>query len=150
MITIIHGDDIVLSRAYLLEQKQKDKEFVGLPSTLGISDLAQNIEGSSLFGETKTIVIEDFFARIRKKGKDVKEIADFINKHDKKVNIIFWEGKELGKRDLSIFPSALNKQFKLPKALFSFLDNLLPGNGRNSIELFHKVLDSSAEELVFL
>ena len=148
MITIIHGDDIAASRSFFLEQKEKDKNFVSLTGAFTISDLAQNLEGSSLFFETKTIVVEDFFARVKKKSKDVKEIADFINKHDKKVNLIFWEGKELGKKDTSLFTSAIVKQFKLPKALFSFLDNLSPGNGKNSIQLFHQVLETTPLELI--
>ena len=149
MITIIHGDDITSSRNFLLEQKQKDKNLVSLAPGFTVSDLAQNLEGSSLFFETKTIVIEDFFARAKKKSKDTKEITDFINKHDKKVNLILWEGKELGKRDIGLFPSAIIKQFKLPKALFVFLDNLLPGNGINSVLSFHLALETSALELIF-
>ena len=148
MITIIHGDDTTSSRSFLLGEKQKDKNSISLPSSFVISDLAQNIEGSSLFSETKTIVIEDFFARAKKKSREIKEITDYVNAHDQKVNLIFWEGKDLGKKDISVFPSEVIRQFKLPKALFSFLDNLIPGNFKNSIELFHKALESSAEELV--
>ena len=150
MITIIHGDDTVLSRNFLLESQQKDKNFVSLSgANLIISDLAQNIQGTALFAQTKTIVIENFLTHANKKGKDVKEIADFINRNEKKVNIFFWEGKELGKRDLSVFPKAAISQFKLPKALFSFLDNLAPGNFKSSIIFFHKALEQSAEELIF-
>ena len=148
MITIIHGDDIAASRSFLLEQKQKDKNVVSFFGGFSISDLVQNIEGSSLFFETKTIAIEDFFAMVKKKSREITEIADFINRCEKKANIFFWEGKELGKRDLSLFPKALVKQFKLPKALFSCLDNLLPNNGKNSILSFHKALQTSALELV--
>lgn len=149
MIVIIHGDDIVSSRSYLLEQKEKDKNAVALHGNLlTISFLAQNLEGSSLFSETKVIIIEDFFARAKKMG-NIKEIIDFLNKHQKFADIFFWEGRELSKRELSLFPSALPRLFKLPKALFAFLDNLLPDNAKKSIQLFHKTLETSAIELIF-
>jgi len=127
MITIIHGDDISKSREYFNELKQKHKDFILLNvSTLTITDLVQNIEGSSLFGGTKTIIIEEFLTKLKKTNKESKEMLDFIIKNAKSSTFILWESKEILKRELFQFKNATINFFKLPKNIFLFLDNLKP------------------------
>lgn len=151
MITIIHGDDVVSSRDYLREEKQKHKEsifFEGKKITL--TDLVQNIQGSGLFSDTKTIFIENFLTGVKKTSKDAKEIIDFIINNHKSSNIFLWEPKEFSKRELFAFKNAVAKNFKLPQNIFIFLDNIKPGNPKNHISLFHKTLKAGVkEELIF-
>lgn len=151
MITIIHGDDIVSSRNYLREEKQKQKDSVSFDaSKITITDLAQNIQGSGLFSDTKTIFVDDFLSRLKKTNKDAKEMMDFMIKNHKISNIFLYESKEISKRDLVVFRDAGVKNFKLPQNIFMFLDNIKPGNSKNLIGLFHKTLEAGVkEELIF-
>ena len=138
MITIIHGDDISLSREYFQELKQKYKDIISFDANkLIITDLVQNIEGSSLFGSTKAIFIEDFLTKLKKTDKGSMEILDFIVKNAQPSVFVLWESKEIPKRELALFKETVVKIFKLPKNIFLFLDNLMPGNYKNSLNLFH-------------
>lgn len=151
MITILHGDDISSSRNYFLELRQKQKNVVSFDGgKLTITDLVQNIEGSSLFGNTKTIFIEDILTKLKKTNKESKEILDFIIKNSKSSAFILWESKEISKRELSEFKDGVIKIFKLPKNIFLFLDNVRPNNSRSLLNLFHQSLDSGIKEELIL
>lgn len=143
MITIIHGDDIALSRNYFLQLRQKHKSIVSLDANkVTITDLVQNVEGSGLFELTKAIFIEGLLTKLKKTNKESKEILDFIVKNEKLSNFVLWESREILRKDLSLFKDAAVKFFKLPKNIFLFLDNLKPGNSTNLLRLLHQVLDS--------
>lgn len=151
MITIIHGDDISSSRSYFQELKNKQKNvisFVGEKIT--ITDLVQNIDGSSLFGDTKIISIEDFLTKLKKTDSRAKEILSFINTNSKKSSFILWESKEISKRDLFQFKTAIINIFKLPKNIFLFLDNLKPNNSKSLLNLFHQALEAGIKEELIL
>lgn len=148
MITIIHGDDIATSRKYLQEQKESAKEFVALGTEVNISDLAQNLNGSALFNNTKTIFIENFLSKSGKIDSDAKQIIELINNHEKNTKLFFWERKEISKRILSLFENAVVKTFKIPQAIFLFLDSLKPGIGIKAVDLFHQALQASEPEIL--
>ena len=114
------------------------------------TDLFQNIQGSGLFSNTKTIFIEGFLASVKKTSKDTREVIDFIIKNHKESKFFLWEPKEFSKRELFIFKEAIAKNFKLPQNIFVFLDSLRPNNFKNTIPLFHQTLGSGVkEELIF-
>jgi len=151
MITIIHGDDIPLSRNYFHELKQKHKDFIAFDgSKIAITDLVQNIEGSRLFGSTKTIFLDEFLTKLRRTNKESREILDFIIKNSKIADFVLWESREILKRDLSLFKEAFIKFFKLPSNIFILLDNLKPGNSKNLLNLFHLALESGTKEELIL
>jgi DNA polymerase III delta subunit len=153
MITIIHGDDLTASRNYFLDIKLKQNNAISYDGTkITITDLVQNIEGSGLFGSTKTIFIEDLLTKIKKTDKNAKEILSFIAKNSKDSTFVLWESKEISKRDLFIFKQAIVKIFKLPKNIFVFLDNVRPNNSKNLLNLFHQALESGIKEelIVFM
>jgi DNA polymerase III delta subunit len=151
MISIIHGDDIAASRNYFLELRQKQKDAISFDAgTITITDLVQNIEGSGLFNDSKTIFIEDFLTKTKKTDKSTKEILNFITKNSQDSNFILWESKEISKRDLFTFKNAIVKVFKLPKNIFIFLDNLRPNNSRNLLNLFHQAIGSGIKEELIL
>lgn len=151
MVTIIHGDDISASRNYFSELKQRYKDLVLFDGNkITITDLVQNIEGSSFFGNAKTIFTEDLLTKLKKTDKEAKEILNFIAKNSNESTFILWESKEISKKDLSEFKDAVVKFFKLPKNIFLFLDNLKPQNSKNSLSLFHQALDSGIKEELIL
>lgn len=143
MITIIHGDDIVTSRRYFLEEKEK----VQNPTTfsggdISLTSLVQIFEGNALFEKEETVFIEDFL-HIK------KDILSYLQKTPKLVNVFLWEGKVLVKKQTDIFPNAVIKTFTLPKLLFTFLDSIRPGSGRKLIALANDVLKTTEADLLF-
>lgn len=151
MITIIHGDDISESRKHFQDLKLKHKNFVLLDGgKITITDLVQNIEGSGIFGNTNFIFTEDLLVKLKRKGSSTKEILNFIDKNSRESFFVLWESKEISKRDLSVFKNAVIKNYKLPKNIFLFLDNLKPNNPKNLLRLFHQALDSGIKEELIL
>ncbi|HSX40985.1 MAG TPA: hypothetical protein VLF68_05240 [Candidatus Saccharimonadales bacterium] len=148
MITIIHGDDTTSSRNYVQEQRVKN-DFVSLTwENISTENLTQIFEGEGLFENSKKVLIENFFAKKGKISKETQALVDLINLHGKEHEIIFWEGKEFGKQAISLFPKADIKLFKLPKTIFSFLDNISPNNAKQSVSLFHQTIANTSEDLV--
>ena len=146
MITVIHGDDIVSSRKYFIEKKQKvDNAQILSGVNVTLTELIQLVEGS-LFVQTRHLFIENLF--ISKKKEELKHVLPFLL-DAKNVDVLLWEGKELSAGTLSSLPKAKALAFNLPKTLFSFLDSIKSGNGRSLVLLFHKVLKEAEAELVF-
>jgi hypothetical protein len=139
MLIILHGDNIVASRAELIRLKEaaKDKEIRDINGkNLDEASLRQAVESSSLFGDTLCIVIEQLFSNLGRKEKLIKLYASIIMDASKINEIILWEPKELGKTAISLFPSTSIKLFKLPAVIFEFLDALRPQNQRNLLTIF--------------
>jgi len=151
MITILHGDNIVASRAELnrLKEAAKDKEIRDINGkNLDEATLRQAVESSSLFGDTLCIVIEQLFTNLGRKEKLIKLYASIIMDASKINEIILWEPKELGKTAISLFPSTSIKLFKLPAVIFEFLDALRPQNQKNLLTIFDALVKTEAPELV--
>ncbi len=147
MITIIHGDDTASSRNYLVEQKDKIKNYFSFEGkTVTLNDLIQVIESGGLFSDTKILFIENFFST--KNGKDFDKIVKYLKEKDSACTIFFWEERELTKGDLSRFSNARIEVFKIPQTIFAFLDSINPGNGKNLVVLFHKTLENTATDQV--
>lgn len=146
MINIIHGDDTVSSRKFLVELKNASKNPVTLDGKeLTFNDLVQTLKSNSLFSEEKNIFIENLFSK--KKGSELDEIIELLKK-DSNLNIVFWEDNELSKSQLSNFPKVKAQLFQIPKTLFSFLDNFST-NGSSNILNFHEALKTTDAEAIF-
>lgn len=149
MITIIHGDDLKLSRNYFLEEKKKTPNPLSLSDeNLEISHLVQIFEGGGLFSDGKKVFIENLFSK-KRSGKEFTKILKYLKDASISNSIFVWEGKEISRTNFSAFPKAVLKTFNIPKSVFSFLDSLRPDNGRNNINLFHAALESAEAEFIF-
>ncbi|RJQ37868.1 hypothetical protein C4559_03015 [Candidatus Microgenomates bacterium] len=149
MITLIHGDDAASSRKYLNEEKQKSNDssaFGGEKLTL--SDLTQVIEGGGLFSDEKNIFIEDFLKR--KPGTEFNEIIALVEKNSKSINIYFWESKELTKKQTSLFKSPKIMLFKFPQYVFSLMDSIKPGNGKNLLAMLYQNKNIDIELIFYM
>ena len=148
MIYIIHGDSTDESRNYYYEFK---KSYPNLSTISGLNinndELEHLFQGGNLFFEDKNIAVENLLSK-NKAGKPLDETIDILNTHSKDANIILWEEKEIGKKSLDKFPKAQIQFFKIPKLIFNFLDSILPGNGKNLVVLFHKLLENNAVEII--
>lgn len=146
MITIVHGDDIVSSRNYYISRRQQvERPVILYGENLNMNHLAQVFQSTTFFDTTnKNVFIEIFFQK-----KDNKDFILYLQSQGEKSNILIWEPKELSKAQLNLFKNAEIKHFLLPKALFSFLNELKPNNGKKAIGLFHKALEQVEAQLIF-
>lgn len=156
MITLLHGDNIVASRAELLrrieEAKSREKEIRPLDGkSLDALILTQAVESSSLFGGTVLVVIEGMLAKLGKKEKQASLLTDIINRSGDTADMILWEEKKIGKTLVTLLGTKASVQlFKTPVVIFQLLDGLAPGNVPSLIDLFHQVLSLDAVERIFI
>lgn len=144
MILIIHGDDISASRNFFLNQKNKESLLFDAVN-LEVSELLQSVQGSSLFEESKKILIDNLFSK--KAAKNYKDIVQAVS-NLKDCEIILWSDKELSKKVLSEFPDSTNNLFKIPQNIFSFLDSIRP-NSLSNVKNFQNALKTSDPEIIF-
>ncbi len=144
---IIHGDNQVESRQFLVNQieqaKAKDREIVRFEGNeVELEKLQQALEGLSLLGKKKLVVIENLLTK-----SPPKSIMDYLIKTQPR-NLIIWEEKEISQSKTNKFKAQV-KLFKLPPIIFKFLDSLLPGNNRHSLSLLKQAVGQSSAENVF-
>jgi len=149
MILIIHGNDIETSRNFYFEEKNKLVNPVFINGDgITYDQIFQALENNTFFEETKQLIIENFFSKNKSTTNEFKKIVEYLNSN-KNFNVLFWDNDEDSKASLNYFKTANVRQFSYPQNMFTFLDNLRPGNGQNSIKLFHELLKTMAAELIF-
>lgn len=153
MLTILHGDNHIQSRAELASlmppAHTKDVRQVD-GRTISPGMLIQALESSSLFGGDTLIVIDNLFSKLGKQSKQIDSFAKIIADSCEKTDIIIWEEKELGKTVLSALGSATTKLFKTPVIIFQFLDSLRPNGVRTSLPLLMKLLAAEPAEIAYV
>ena len=149
MITIFHGSNAPLSRKQFIDAKQHSENPVTLDgTTVTLAQLTQALEGQSLFGNDTHVFIEDFFSK-RKASKETTSLTEYLTKQGEGNTIVMWESKELTPKQVSSLGKPTVKKFDIPKEVFAFLDSLLPGNSKQMIDIFHRVLTTEEPEFVF-
>jgi DNA polymerase III delta subunit len=149
MVLLIHGNDLASSRNYYFEEKNKLTDVIMLEGEgLTLDTLFQNAENKSLFGSEQTILVENFFTKNKSIAIETKKIVEYVN-GNKNMSIIFWEPTELLKTAQALLKNATVKTFSFPQVLFTFLDNLRPGNSEMLIKLFHELKRNMEPELIF-
>ena len=138
MITIFHGDNFVLSRRALNQNLTQTPERFDAQN-LTEEALIQALESNPLFKIPKLFVMENLLSLPRSK---LKESLIKIVLNNAGQNILLWEKKSLTPAVKKQFARAAVKEFKLPAALFNFLDALTLTN-------FHQALINNPAELIF-
>lgn len=143
---IIHGDNQVDSRKYLISQinqaKTKEKEVIRFEGKgLELASLRQALEERSLLNKKKLVILENFFKT------PPKPILDYLSE-SKPKNLIIWESGGITQSKINQL-QAKAKLFKLPPIIFNFLDSFLPGNSRRSLGLLKQAAAQSSAESVF-
>lgn len=150
MITILHGENIVASRARLIElRKQKAvQEVVTFASPPQLTDLIQALESKSLFGGERLVILENLLSRMGRKRKD--DLVEYLQRGNFATDCILWESKTISPSVLTPFPKGIKVEiFKLHSTLFRFLESLRPGSSQESLRLFHESLRRDEVELLF-
>lgn len=151
MITLVHGENIVASRNFLLEKKSNFKgEIISFNGkTVEIDKLKQAIESVPLFTDQRLIIIEDLYSRSAK--LQLKNILSYLNQFQKTNEIILWEGKEIKKPSLGKACSDWNIQlFTHPKILFKFLEAIYPRNNLKILSFLKSLRQTYIDEFLFL
>jgi DNA polymerase III delta subunit len=149
MVLLIHGNDLATSRNFYFEEKNKLTESTLLEGEgLTFDQFFQSAENKSLFGNEQTLLIENFFTKNKSNSTELKKIVDYINLN-KNLSIIFWESTVLSKTGQALLKNATVKNFSFPQVLFTFLDNIRPGNSEALIRFFHELKQSMEVELIF-
>jgi DNA polymerase III delta subunit len=152
MITLIHGDNIEISRNELNRLKNSAHgEIRNLDGrNIDETNLTQALESSSLFGGEKTVIIENLFGKLGRKVKLIEKLAQIIKNSAANSEIILWEDKEVGKTVISSLGSGIKvAEFKIPVIIFKFLDALSPNHAKILLELFDELKKQDAPELIF-
>jgi DNA polymerase III delta subunit len=153
MIILLHGDHIESSRAELnkLRAEAKDREVRRVEGRgLDTAMLIQSLESSSLFGGSTLIIVEQLFGKLGRQLKKISEYAAIISKAGDESDIILWEDRELSPGAIKqLGAKAQIKLFKMPVLIFQFLDSIQPNSSKIMVNLFEKLTQSEAPELVF-
>ncbi|KKR31345.1 MAG: hypothetical protein UT63_C0073G0011 [Candidatus Gottesmanbacteria bacterium GW2011_GWC2_39_8] len=151
MITILHGENTVLSRQELntIKTQSKDKETISLDGkSLDITKLTQALEARSLFVEEKLVIIENFLTRLGRKTKD--DVLEYLSKSEIQPELVLWEGKEISKALLTkYFPKAKVRAFKPEASMFKFVESIGVVSVHDLLLLHHDLLKKEAAELVW-
>lgn len=151
MITLIHGEDIVSARSVLdnLKRESAGNEFIYFNgSNLSLSDLATAIGSPSLFGQKKTIIIENLTAGGITKQKE--DIISCLSSGIELPQIIILEKSEVSKANITKYFSKSNIiACKHPEILFKFVDSL-GENTETVLGLFHSLLSQREAELIYV
>lgn len=129
MITLYHGEDVTSSRRALPENAVK---IEGKDATSEL--LTQLLEGGSLFGEKRAVVIEN-----------VKKLPENIS-----GDLILWFDHKLTPSQLQPYAGAKVTEFKLNQTVFQFLESIWPGNQKVMLPLFEKYCQQEFPEIAFV
>ena len=146
MLYILHGDNQKDSRLALnkliddfhhtnvlrLDYKQANLETIN-----------NFLQGTSLFSSSKTLLIDNFFSGT----KDRNKLVALIKKSSSNSNIILWQTKKLTPSQIKLFPQAKIQLFTLPNFLWGCINAVSPGNLKNFLQLYQKIIDQNLYDL---
>ncbi|OGG26873.1 hypothetical protein A2960_01790 [Candidatus Gottesmanbacteria bacterium RIFCSPLOWO2_01_FULL_39_12b] len=151
MITIIHGDDAVLSRNTLKNEisEYSEAEIVSLDGNrISITELMQACESLSLFSSAKLIRIENLLSGGLKQKA---EMINYLTKVKCEYPVYLWEKQEIEKTITKKFPSKTKIILcQPPKLLFNFLESIGFFKGAQLVNHFHLLLEQSEVELILV
>lgn len=146
---ILHGENDVLSYNALMALRERSRgteiiTFEGAKITL--TDLLQSLESQSLFGDQRTVIVENLISS--RGSKDA--ILTYLKSSQDTDSLILYEKKKVDKRILAKFPRAKIQEFTTPSHLFSFLEGLMVRPRAQSVEAFRQVVEEESAEMVFV
>lgn len=154
MITIIHGDNTVLSRKQLQTELEKHslagKKIRSLTSSdLTLAIITEALQSTSLFGDEAILVIERLFTM---RAKNLRDQIFAILDTQAGIDVILWEDRVASATSLKLFtttkPTILS--FKTSPVVFQAMDLL--GNHKERsrlLKLLHAAYEQDSVEFVF-
>lgn len=113
-----------------------------------LNDLIQATTSNSLFAESRTVVIENLFSRLKSKEQDT--ILTWLKDYSGDAHLILWEKKSIGKVLQRNLPLKITvKEFKPPMLVFKLVEALTPTEKPAALKLLAEVLATEAPEFLF-
>lgn len=147
MITLIHGDNTVVSRTHFHEEVEKRTRAGKSVKTvtaadLTIAGLTQLLQPTSLFGDESSVVIERLF-KMRSKNTLSAIVGILISQPE--ADILLWEDGNVSATNLKLLKDAnpVVQAFKTSPIVFQLLD--LFGVPTRRAELL-KLLDAACKQ----
>jgi DNA polymerase III delta subunit len=147
-ITVIHGDNSSAIFNFLVNTLEEAKkkgvliEKIYEDSPMGLAEI---LSGKDLFNQESLYLLEE---PEKVTSGELKWISK--NAENLQGNLIIYADSKLPLSFLNKLPErSLLKEFKLPKALYVFLESFLPRNSGGCIRLLHELLGSEPPEFVF-
>ena len=151
MLTIICGEDIVTSRAFLSSLKKdylKDGVDVQAIRFDDIVEINRWLGDSlTLFSQKKVFFTEFLNKKIKRDSKKILTELTIISKL-KDVELVDWE--DVGSRQLKLSKIAKVKEFKPAKTIFKLLDCISPGNKNTFLNSLEQLSSSLDESFIFI
>ncbi len=150
MITLLHGDNQLASRARFNSLKEEFKkqgyEIVNLDGKkVGMEEIALRAQTFSLLGWGTAVFVENFWSQ--KQNWAYKSFPFESGGVD--YNIVFWEQRGLIKGNLVKVPGEWEVElFSFPRVAFKFLESVVPGRPKIIIDLLHQVLEKDSPEML--
>lgn len=146
-VTVLHGDDLIKSRAEFDRQKnQAGGEVICLEGkNLNPTELTQALESQSLLSDHKSVFIENFYKSARSDTQKI--LLERLTQPGPQV--IIWEATKLKSQQKNLFKRARFIEFLLPKLIFVYLESLRPRNQQKSLSLLKKVISQYQPGYVF-
>ncbi len=151
MITVICGEDLVSSRNYYsdLKNKYREKNYEIKEILLAqIEEIQKGLgESLSLFSEKIIFFVQNLNKLISRKNATIIRIIDTLAKN-KKIEIIDWE-EGIGARYLKFPKTVTIKDFKPSQTIFKLLDSCYPSNKKNFINQINNLTDKVEDGFIF-
>ena len=145
MIYLLHGDDVSASRKFSSDLTEGFHITILDGKSLSVKDLEEKMVSTSLFDEKKAVLVENLLSKNAKK----KDFVAYLNNNTNQIPVILWEDKKLPKTSYSGLKNGTIRDFMLPQNYFQFLDSYAPGNGKRLFAMYHDLLKTTSEELIF-
>lgn len=152
MLTIIHGDDDVGKQKKLDQVKsllsQQQLELVELDGKkIEPQDLTLAFSDQNLFASHKSLLILNLLSSIASSRRT--QLIKLLTAREANLpDIVLFESKVLGKRDLTKLKPDQVFELTLPKLLFTFLDSFSPSSKAKALKLFNELIATQPVELV--
>ncbi len=150
-ITILHGENQVLSRAELVRMmdvaKTRGEVNTIDGSKISIADLHTALGSTSLFGDERTIVIERIWSQ--KSPSKKKELLTLVAQSP--VSVILWHPKKVTvtqMKEVSKVKPEL-KEFKVSMETWKLIDSLGSSDRKKILTSLHKSCQQDGAEFVF-
>lgn len=149
---IIHGEDTITSYSKLSQAivsfKNRGIEVVIKEATeVDPASLRQEAQSTNLFGDSKCLIIKDLLSGNKVKQKDL--LVDILLQSGG-TDIILFETKKISDTALKPFSEAKIESYHINPVIFKFLDFLRPGNAKNLLAGWNRLIVLNHEpEYVF-
>ncbi len=154
MITIIHGDNTVLSRQQLTRhiegrtrQGKTVKSIAG--ADISLPSLTSALQSTSLFGDEQAVVLERLFKMRSKNVRD--QVVQILVTHQE-TEVILWDDHIISATNLKLISAAKPsvELFKTSPIVFQTMDMFgNPHESSRMIKQLHRSYDQDTTEFVF-